>query len=121
MNTTLWVLQALLAAVFLGAGLSHIQYERARARMAWVAAVSPRLLKFVAICELLGAAGVILPAVTGVLPWLTPVAAAALAVVMLLAIGFHASRREVPNIAFNFVLFLLAAGVAYGRLALVPL
>ncbi len=121
MNTTIWVLQALLAAAFLGAGVNHLQYERARARMAWVTAVSPRLLWLIAICELLGAAGVILAAVTGVLAWLTPLAAAALGVVMLVAIGFHASRREYPNIVFNLILFLLAAGVAYGRLAVVPL
>jgi len=121
MNTVLWVLQVLLAAAFLAAGANHFQYERARARMAWVAAVSPRLLRFIAIGELLGAAGVILPAVTGVLTWLTPLAAAALGLVMLLAVGFHASRREYPNIAFNLILFLLAAGVAYGRLAVVPL
>ncbi|MGH2605360.1 MAG: DoxX family protein [Anaerolineales bacterium] len=118
MNTALWVLQGLLAAAFLAAGVNHFQYERARA---WVAAVSPRLLRFIAICELLGAAGVILPAVTGVLTWLTPLAAAALGVVMLLALGFHASRREYPNIAFNLILLLLAAGVAYGRLVAVPL
>jgi hypothetical protein len=77
-------------------------------------------LRFIAIGELLGAAGVILPAVTGVLTWLTPLAASSLGVVMLLAVGFHASRREYPNIAFNLILFLLAAGVAYGRLAVVP-
>jgi hypothetical protein len=88
--------------------------------MAWVGVVSPRQLRFIAIGEQLGAAGVILPAVTGVLTWLTPLAAAALGVVMHLAVGFHASRREYPNIAFNLILFLLAAGVAYGRLAVVP-
>ena len=93
----MWVLQGLLAAAFLGAGLNHLNYERARARMPWVAAVSPQLLKLIAICELLGAAGVILPAVTGVLTWLTPLAAAALGIVMLLAVGFHASRREAPR------------------------
>lgn len=121
MNTVVWVVQGLLAAAFLAAGVNHFQYQRARARMAWVAAVSPRLLRFIAICELLGAAGVILPAITGVLTWLTPLAAAALGIVMLLAVAFHASRREYPNIAFNLILLLLATAVAYGRLIVVPL
>ena len=72
-------------------------------------------------CELLGGLGLLLPALTGILPWLTPLAAAGLALVMLLAMGFHATRRERPVIAFNTVLLLLAVFVAYGRFVSVPL
>ncbi len=63
----------------------------------------------------------ILPTLTGILPWLTPLAASGLALIMLLAAGFHLVRREYPNIVFNLVLFALAAFVAYGRFVVVPL
>lgn len=87
----------------------------------WVAAIPKGLLTFIVICEFLGGVGVILPALTGILPWLTPLAGALLALLMLLAAGFHLVRREYPNIVFNLVLLALAAVVAYGRFALVPL
>jgi hypothetical protein len=63
----------------------------------------------------------LLPALTGVLPWLTPLAAIALTVVMLLAVGVHVVRREIAQIPSGLVLGLLAAFAAYGRLVLVPL
>ena len=68
-----------------------------------------------------GGIGLIVPAATGILPWLTPLAGAALAVVMLLAVGFHVTRRETPNIVTNLVLFAVAAFVAYARWFVAPL
>jgi hypothetical protein len=62
------------------------------------------------------------PAATGILPWLTPLAAAMLALVMVLAIAFHARRPgEAPNIVINAVLGVVALVVAYGRFVLQPL
>ncbi len=58
--------------------------------------------------------------VTGILPWLTPLAAVGLVIVMVSASVFHASRREYPAIAFNFVFLALAAFVAYGRFIAIP-
>ncbi len=122
MNIVLWIVQALLAILFLMAGVMHgFQQERAKVQFKWPADVSSGLLIFIGICEILGAVGLILPALTGVLPWLTPLAALGLVVIMLLAIGFHAMRREYPNIVFNLILLVLAAFVAYGRWAIVPL
>jgi uncharacterized membrane protein YphA (DoxX/SURF4 family) len=65
--------------------------------------------------ELLGAAGLILPAVTGIAPILTPLAAAGLAVMMLLAALTHARRKELCGIALTVVLFALAVVIAWGR------
>mgnify|MGYP005842705519 CR=1 FL=1 len=129
MNSALWVAQVVLMAAFVLAGVSHLQYERTKERMdertrqrlRWAEAVPPPLLTFIGICEILGALGLILPAVTGVLPVLTPLAATGLGVIMLLAILFHAVRREFPLIAVNLVLLVLAAFVAYGRFVLAPL
>jgi uncharacterized membrane protein len=122
MIVALWVVQVLLAASFLAAGVLHgFQYERARAQLKWPTAVPRGLMTFIGVSEILGAVGLILPAVTRILPWLTPLAALGLAIIMVLAIGFHVTRREYPNVVFNVVLLVLAAFVAYGRIAVAPL
>ncbi len=122
MNVALWIVQVLLAGLFLMAGvMKAFQYERAKASLPWVKDVPRGLVTFIGVSELLGGLGLLLPAITGILPWLTPLAGAALALIMVLALGFHATRREVPAIGFNLVLLVLAAFVAYGRFMIVPL
>ncbi len=122
MNIVLWVIQILLALAFLMAGLMKtFQYEKAKAQMKWVNAVPRGLVTFVGIVEILGAVGLILPALTGILPVLTPLAAVGLVIVMLLASGFHATRGEYQGVVANLILFALSAFVVYGRLVLVPL
>jgi uncharacterized membrane protein YphA (DoxX/SURF4 family) len=122
MNSALWIVQVLLAAAFIFAGVTKaFRYEYAHATLPWVKDVPRNLTTFIGVSELLGGLGLLLPALTGILPWLTPLAAAGLALVMLLAIGFHITRREWPAIGFNSVLLLLAAFVAYGRFAIMPL
>jgi hypothetical protein len=104
------------------AGITHgFQQERAKAQMKWPAALQPGLLTFIGVCEILGGVGVILPALSGILSWLTPLGAAGLALVMLLAAGFHVMRREYRNAVFNLVLLALCAFVAYGRWVIAPL
>ncbi|MEW2050457.1 DoxX family protein [Streptomyces sp. NPDC005476] len=65
--------------------------------------------------EFAAALGLILPAATDIAPVLTPLAATGLAVVMVLAAITHARRKEPGAIAFNAVLLILAALVAWGR------
>lgn len=121
MQIALWIVQVLLAAAFIFAGVRKaFQYERARATLSWVKDIPRGLVAFIGICELLGGLGLLLPAITGILPWLTPLAAAGLGLIMLLAIGFHALRREPQAIVINAVLLLLAAFVAYGRFFVLP-
>lgn len=122
MNIVLWILQVLLGATFIMAGLMKgFMYERAKVSIAWVKDFPQVVVRFIGVAELLGGLGLILPALTGILRWLTPTAATALAVVMLLATGFHIRRKETQFAAFTFVLTLLAAFVAYGRFVLEPL
>ena len=122
MNIALWIVQAVVALMFLSVGVVKVfRQEQARARTKWMADVSRNLLTFIGICEILGAVGVILPALTGILPWLTPLAASGLALMMVLAMGFHARRGEYREMASVFVISLLAAFVAYGRWVLNPL
>lgn len=116
LNLILWIIQAILAAMFLMAGvMKALQYERAKATLPWVKDVSKGLVTFIGVSELLGGLGLILPLLTGILPWLTPLAAAGLALIMILALAFHAKRGESSAIIFNLVLGILAAFVAYGR------
>ena len=122
MNTTLWVLQVLLGLAFLMVGYNHgFNIEKARTQMQWMTAVPDNLLRFIGVSEILGGIGLILPAVTGILPQLTAWAAAGLSVIMILAALFHLQRREYLAIAINLVLLALAGFVAYGRFVLVPL
>lgn len=124
MKIALWIVQVLLALAFAGAAYQH-SFGAAQAQlqpgMQWIAAAPPPLLIFIAICEFLGALGLILPAATKIQPRLTPLAAALLAVIMLLAAGFHLTRGEYPNIVFNLILGALAVFVAYGRWRLAPI
>lgn len=121
MNIALWIVQVLLAAAFLFAGINKaFRYEYAHATLPWVKDVPRGLTAFIGVAELLGGLGLLLPALTGILSWLTPLAATGLALVMLLAIGFHATRKEWPAIGVNSVFLLLAAFVTYGRFVLLP-
>ena len=79
----------------------------------WVLSVPATLLKFTAVVDVLGALGLILPALTGIKPRLVPVAAICVVVLMALASAFHLSRGEsiAPNVAFA----VMAVFVAWGR------
>lgn len=117
MNVTLWILQGLLALLFGSAGLMKATQpkEKLAKNLPWVEDFSPATVKFIGIVELLAGLGLILPAVTGVVPVLTPIAAAGLAVVMVLAAATHIRRKETQGVIFNVILFALAAVVAWGR------
>ena len=70
--------------------------------------------------EVLGALGLVLPKLTNILPQLTIAAAIGLILVMVIAAVFHATRKEYSNIGTNIVVLLLAAFIAVGYLAWVP-
>jgi uncharacterized membrane protein YphA (DoxX/SURF4 family) len=123
MNIVLWVVQILLALAFLMAGImkSTQPIVKLAVRMAWVKAMKPpQLVRLIGILEILAAIGLILPAVTGILPWLTPVAAIGLVLTMIGAMIVHARIGEGSRIAPNIVLLLLAAFVVVGRFAVMP-
>ena len=117
MNVVLWILQGLLAVAFAGAGVlkSTRSKEKLAPQMAWVDDFSPATVRFIGVVEFLGALGLILPALTGIAPILTPLAATGIAVIMLLAAIVHARRKEPSGIAVTVVLLVLAATVAWGR------
>jgi hypothetical protein len=121
-NIALWVLQALTALAFGGHGFLMISGPgRMAERVPWVGSLPSLVVRLLGLLEILGAIGVVVPAATGVLPSLTVAAAGGLVAMMLLAMLFHVTRREWPNIGLNFVLGALAFAVAYGRLVIEPL
>ena len=123
MNIVLWIVQILLALAFAMAGIMKVTQpiDRLEARMGWVKDVGPRGVRLIGSLEILGAIGLILPAVTGILPWLTPVAAAGLALTMVGAMITHGRRGEYSSIGVNVILLVLALFVVYGRFVIVPI
>lgn len=123
MNIALWILQGLLALVFLAAGASKLfqPIPKLAKQMSWTGQVPVGLVRFIGLAELLGAIGLILPGVTHIAPALTAAAGIGLIIAMLAAVIFHIVRNEGPNVAGPIVLALLLLFITYGRLALVPL
>jgi hypothetical protein len=85
----------------------------------WFAAVPLNLFIFIGVCEFPGGIGLILPAMTGIKPKLTPLAG--LTLVMILAAVFHIARGEYTFVPVNLMLGGVAALIAYGRLHVRPI
>ena|ERR1700730_10031183 len=122
MNIALWVIQILLALAFLMAGsLKATQpIEKLATNMGFVEDFAPWNVRAIGVLEILAAIGLILPAVTGIWPWLTPVAAIGLVLTMIGAMITHVRRGEFTRIGANVVLLLLALFVVYGRFVVAP-
>lgn len=122
MNGVLWIVQVLLAMLFLIHGIMMVNPPaQVHPMMGNIYNLQPAFRRFIGVAEILAAIGLILPGLTHILPVLTPLAAAGLVVIMVSAAIYHLARREYSNVALNLALLALAAFVAYGHFALVPL
>jgi len=123
MNIVLWIVQVLLGVAFGMAGFMKLTTSMAdlTAQMVWPGDVPEILVRFIALSEVLGGIGLIVPALTKIKPILTVYAAWGLALVMLLAAFFHASRAEYPGIAINLIFVALSVFVAWGRTKKAPI
>ena len=123
MNTALWIVQILLALAFGAAGIMKVTqpHEKLTANMGWPGDYSTGFVRFVGFVEILGALGLILPAVTRIAPVLVPIAASGLAVEQAGAIAVHVRRKEPQVIFANVILIALALFVAWGRFGNYPL
>jgi uncharacterized membrane protein YphA (DoxX/SURF4 family) len=119
MNIALWIVQGLLAALFLFAGGMKLvlPIEEMTKQMP----MPGLFLRFIALCEVLGAFGLILPGLLRIRPGLTPLAAAGLVIIMIGATVVTLMTGDVAMALFPLVAGLLAAFVAYGRWRLAPL
>ena len=129
LNIALWILQVLWGVFFCFTGFGKILCYRPdvwsftlHQPVAWFHAVPQGLFVFIGICEFLGGVGLILPAMTGVKPKLTPYAAIGLMLVMVLAAAFHIVRGEFSFfVPMNLIIGGVAAFIAYGRLVARPI
>jgi hypothetical protein len=121
MNIALWVVQGLLAALYLGAGVMKLVRPReqmvASGNFDWAKDVTDTGLKGIGAVEVLGALGLILPWLTGIAPILTPIAAVGLVIVQVFAARAHVKIGDTKSLPVNAILLLLAAFVANGRFA----
>jgi hypothetical protein len=115
MNTTLWILQGLLAFAMFGAGLFKITTPHAKLseKMRWALTWPPERVKLLGLAQVVGAVGLVVPWLTGILPILTPIAACCLLLLMLGAVGTHLALKE--PFAPPAVLGVVALCVALGR------
>ena len=118
MVIALWIVQILLAVAFAFFGYPKVfqPIEALAAMLPWATEVPALLVRFIGVAEIAGALGLVLPGLTKVQPKLMGWAAVGLCLLMIFAAIFHTTRGEFGNIAFNVVLFVLAAFVAWGRL-----
>ena len=115
-----WIVAALTAVLFLAAGLMKLVRPKAALPamgMGWADDYSTVSVKLIALAEVVGALGLVLPAVTGILPVLSPIAAVCLAVIMIGAVVVHVRRNEPPMAAALLVLSVATA--VLGFLALI--
>ena len=124
MNVLLWALQIGLALKFISIACTHglnpdrEKMERAEASFG---AMTRLLLILIALCTAIAGLGLVLPAATGIMPWLIPWSAASTALMMLFAVGLHIWCRETPNIVVGLIIIVLTVFIAYGRWVISPL
>jgi uncharacterized membrane protein YphA (DoxX/SURF4 family) len=119
MDITLWILQGLLAALFLLSGSAKISMSKQRLIETGQTGVAPfplPVIRVVAACELVGVVGLIAPKATGVLPALTGVAAIGFAVVMVGAIISHTTLREPGPVVVNTGVLAICCFIAAATL-----
>jgi DoxX-like family len=113
MNVALWIVQGVLAALFLLAGGAKLVLPLDQ--MTGPVALPGWFLRFIGVAEVLGALGLILPGLLRIRPGLTPLAAAGLVIIMIGATVITLVGGMVAVAVMNVVVGLLAGFVAYGR------
>jgi uncharacterized membrane protein YphA (DoxX/SURF4 family) len=115
METAIWIVQVLLAAIFLVTGtmkLTQPRLKMAAGPMRWAADVTDTQFRTIGLLEVLGAIGLILPAALGIAPLLVPLAAVGLVLTMIGAIHVHVRHGETDRLAVPLVVLALALFVA---------
>jgi uncharacterized membrane protein YphA (DoxX/SURF4 family) len=118
LNVVLWIIAAILAVAFLGAGLMKVVRTKEQLQasgMGWTETYHPTLIKVIGALEILAAIGLILPAALDIAPILVPLSALGLAIIMVGAVVVHARRKETPMVIGNVVLLILLIVVVWGR------
>ncbi|MGP9539338.1 DoxX family protein [Brachybacterium sp. AOP43-C2-M15] len=124
MTLFLWILAFLLAAVFAGSGAAKLVVGREQQidRTPYVEDFPQSVIRGIGVLEILGAFGLIIPALTGIATILVPMAAAGLAITMVFAALVHVRRGDGPLAALpSIVLAILSVVIAWSRFGPYPL
>ena len=116
----LWVAQILLALGMASPGVIKL-VSGDDVLTAYYPIFPALFIRFIGVCELLGAIGVVVPAALRIQPELTPLAATGLAIIMGGAVISTIMMGAASMIVTPLALFLLAVFVAYGRWSLSPI
>ena len=119
MTYALWIVQILLALLFVFAG--GMKLVMSLDQLTGPIALPGPFVRFIGVAELLGGVGLILPAALRIRPGRTPLAAAGLVIIMIGATVVTLVGREFGAALISLVVGLLAAFVAYGRWRLAPI
>jgi len=119
MNLALWIVQVLLAILYLFSG--GLKLVLPLEKLTGPVALPGLFIRFIGVCEMLGALGLILPGLLRIRTGLTPLAAAGLVIIMIGATAITLMGGDVVTAAIPLVVGILAAFVAYGRWRLAPL
>ena len=114
-NTGLWIVQILLAAMFLLAGVPKLVMSAAQMTAPGPIQLPVAFIRFIGVCEILGAIGMILPGLTGIRPGLTPLGAGGLVIIMIGATVVNIVNGMAVVAIPTAVLGLMAAYVVWGR------
>jgi uncharacterized membrane protein YphA (DoxX/SURF4 family) len=120
LSAGLWTVQGLLALLFLLAGVMKLVTPIEVMLEQMTVPLPGWFVQFIRVCEVLGALGLVLPSLLQLRPWLTPLAASGLVLIMLGATVLTAASGPVVTALFPLVVGLLATFVAYGRRPLAP-
>ncbi len=120
MTYALWIVQGLLALLFLFAGGMKLVLPLEKLTGPMPVPLPGLFLRFIGVAEVLGAIGLILPGLLGIRPRLAPLAAAGLVIVMIGATVLTLAGGDVAPALIPLVVGLLSAFVAYGRWWLAP-
>ena len=119
MTYVLWIVQILLAALFLFAG--GMKLVLPLDKLTGPVNLPGALIRFIGVVEVLGALGLILPSALRIKPWLTSLAAVGLVIVMIGAVVITLIGGDRFAAVISLVVGLLAVFVAYGRWRLAPI
>jgi len=110
---SIWLAQVILAALFLLHSLMLLALPTPIRRQMASLPGGPPFFRFIGLAELLAAAGLTLPTWTGIMPWLTPLAAAGLLVIMVGAAVLHFRRAAYAQAVGDSLVLAFVAGVGY--------
>ena len=126
MNIGLWILQVCLSLLFITFGYMKLVKSKDELKgidtLHYVDDFSERNLKLIGILEVLGAIGLVLPQLTGILPWLVTLSSFGLVLTMLVAMIVHLRRGDgLKSVMINIILLLMSSFITYGRFDLISI